>query len=355
MADESAERPRRAVSRLETCCRVIGITSMWLGISLGWLWALLVLWFFSPWPQWLRLLAAIVWGALFLAASVRLRRSGAWSVIAAGVVVVWLLWLSLCPSNKRDWTPDQIRMPTVTFEENAVLIENVRNATYRSTNDYDIAWCTRRYDLDSIRSVEYVVEHFASWPGPAHTFLTFGFADGQYIAISIEIRKERGESFSWLAGLFRQYEIMYVVGEERDLIGLRVNVRRDPVYLFPIKAKKEHIRALFVTMLQRVNKLREEPEFYNTLTNNCTTNIVRHLEQVSQRDVPFDVRVVLPGYSDELAADLGLINYEGTLDDARRRFLINAPVDAANDGANWSQRIRKQFTAPEARQREQGV
>lgn len=328
---------------MERCCRLIGIALGWLAIGLSWLWALMALWFFDHWPQWLRILAAVIWTALFLASAVRLPRSKAWSAIAAGTVILWLLWLSLRPSNHRSWTPDQSRMPAAQFEDGAVVIENVRNATYRREDDYDVAWCVRPYDLDSIRSVEYVVEHFGSRPGVAHTFLTFGFADGRHIAISVEIRKERGESFSALAGLFRQYEIMYVVGDECDLIGLRVNVRKDPVHLFPIKAKREHIRTLFVTMLQRANKLREEPEFYNTLTNSCTTNIIRHLEQVSQRDVPFDLRVLLPGYSDELAFEMGLIDFAGTLDEARRRFLIRTPIEAAEDGTGWSAAVRKQL------------
>ena len=105
---------------------------------------------------------------------------------------------------------------------------------------------------------------------------------------------------------------MYVVADERDLLGLRVNVRKNPVYLFPIKAEPDHVRTLFVAMLERANQLHERPEFYNTLTNTCTTNIVRHLKQVSERDVPFDLRVLFPGYSDELAFELGLIDFDGS-------------------------------------------
>ncbi len=319
------------------------IAMVWSFLGLGWLWALLALWFFAPWP--VQVPVALIWGTSAVLAAARLPRPAALKAIAAGILIVWLLWLFCYPSNERDWTPDQVRMPVAHFEENAILIENVRHATYRSTDNYDVEWCSRRYDLNSIRSVEYIVEHFASWQGPAHTFLTFGFTDGQYVAISTEIRKEKGESFSWLAGLFKQYDIMYVVGDERDLIGLRVNMRKHPVYLFPIKAKQEHIRTLFVTMLQRANKLHEQPEFYNTATNSCTSNIVRHLEQVSQRDVPFDLRVLLPGYSDELAFELGLIDVEGNLEEARPHCLIKGPTEASLDEPDWSEVIRREIIA----------
>jgi hypothetical protein len=265
----------------------------------------------------------------------------AWTVVATGIAVVGLLWFLRSPKSDRNWSADQARMPLARFEGDEVRIENVRHATYRTTEDYQVRWDTRRYDLDAIRSVDYGVEQFASWQGPAHTFLTFGFADGRHVAISVEIRKEREESFSPLRGLFKHYEIMYVIGDERDLIGLRVDVRKNPVYLFPIKAKQEHMRTMFVTMLKRANKLREEPEFYNTLSNTCTTNIVRHLEQVSQRKVPFDLRVLFPGYSDELAFELGLIDCAGSREEVRARCLLEGPTGAASEASDWSTKIRE--------------
>jgi hypothetical protein len=332
----------------KTLLRAVGICLVWLVLGLGWLWSLLALWLFAPWPVWLRVSAALIWGAFAAWAAARLARRTAWKAVAAGIVVVWFLWFFRHPTHDRDWTLDQARMPVARLEDDAVRIENVRRAAYRTTDDYDVEWCSRRYDLNSIRSVEYVVEQFASWQGPAHTFLTFGFSGDRYVAISVEIRKEKGESFSCLAGLFKHYEIMYVVADERDLLGLRVNVRENPVYLFPIKAEPEHIRTLFVAMLERANQLRERPEFYNTLTNNCTTNIVRHLEQVSERDVPFDLRVLFPGYSDELAFELGLINFDGSPEEARPHCLLQGPTKASDDEPDWSAAIRKEIRGPEA-------
>jgi hypothetical protein len=148
--------------------------------------------------------------------------------LMAIVIVGYLILIVLVrPSNDRDWSLDQARMVSAVFSDDSVQIQNVRNARYRSTTDFDVRWEDRRYDLRKLESVWFIVEPFSHWRGPAHTFLSFGFSDGQYVAISVEIRKEKGESFTPQSGLLRQYELAYVVGDERDLIGLRANYRHD--------------------------------------------------------------------------------------------------------------------------------
>ena len=261
--------------------------------------------------------------------------------VVVGVLLVSLLWSFIYPSNHRNWTADQVRIPVASFDGEIVCIQNLRHATYRSSEDYDVRWYAQCYDLKTIQRVDFVVSTFTSWRGIGHTFLTFGFADGEYVTISVEIRKEQEESFSPLKGLFKQYEIMYVIADERDLIGLRANMWKDPVYLFPIRVTKDHVRTMFVGMLQRANRLVKQPEFYNTLTNSCISNIVRHMEDVSQQDLPFDLRVYLPGYADKLALERGLIDFDGSLTEARQRFLINGRSAFTNDGRAWSRQIRK--------------
>ncbi|NQU26560.1 MAG: DUF4105 domain-containing protein [Candidatus Nealsonbacteria bacterium] len=236
---------------------------------------------------------------------------------------------------------DQMRMPLANFDGDSVTIENLRHTTYHSTEDYDVRWYRQQYDLNAIERVDFVVEPFASWRGPAHTFLTFGFADGRHVAISVEIRKEQGESFSPLKGLFKQYELMYVLGDERDLIGLRVNHRKNPVYMYPIKAAKTQVRKLFVAVLERANQLARQPEFYNTLTNTCTTNIVWHFEDLTGKNLPVDLRVLLPGYSDALAFELGVVDFQGSLEEARQRFRIPRCATQGVDGRAWSRQIRR--------------
>lgn len=220
-------------------------------------------------------------------------------------------------------------------------VHNVRYARYRSVDDYDVAWEDRSYDLDGLQSAWFVVEPFEGRKGPAHTLMSFGFAGDDYLAISVEIRKEKGEEFSPWKGLIRQYELMYVIGDERDLIQLRTNHRRDQVYLYPVRAPRERIEQMLVDMLRRANHLRTNPEHYNTLTNTCTTNIVHHVNELIPGRVPFSYKVLLPGYSDELAYDLGLIDTELPFSEAQRHFRIDDDAHALAGRQDFSKRLRQ--------------
>lgn len=251
-----------------------------------------------------------------------------------------LLSLLVRPSNDRVWTPDQARLATASFVGDSVHIENVRNAVYRSVSDFDVRWERRSYDLRELETVWFIVEPFSKVRGPAHTFLSFGFGDSTFVSISVELRKEVGESFHPLPGLLRQYELQYVVGDERDLIGLRANHRHDSVFVYPVRTTPEKKRELFVAMLERANRLAERPEFYNTLWSSCTTNIVSHINDISPERVPFSFKVLLPAYSDELAYDLGLLDTELPRDAFRQPHLINARAAAFADRADFSLGIR---------------
>lgn len=251
-----------------------------------------------------------------------------------------ILIVVLRPSSTRDWAIDQQRAPSSAIAGDEIRIQNVRNIRYRSTTDFDLHWEERRYDLRRLQSVWFVVEPFADWRGPAHTFLSFGFEGGDYIAVSVEIRKEKGETFSPLRGLLRQYELAYVIGDERDLIGLRANHRHDDVYLYPIRTTPERMRTLFVSMLDRANQIAEQPEFYNTLTNTCTTNIVAHINRIAPDRVPFSYKTLLPAYSDDLAFDLGLIETDLPRDQYRAPHRINDLAARHADSADFSGAIR---------------
>ncbi len=231
-------------------------------------------------------------------------------------------------------------LPSAEFDGDRVTIRNIRLCTYRSQKDYDVAHYDKSFDLTRIRTVDYVVEPFAHWRGPAHTFLSFGFEGQEYIAISVEVRKQRGQRFSPLKGLARAYEIMYVVADERDLIPLRVIHRQDKVYLYPLRATPDGARQLFVKMLEMVNWLCLHPQFYNTLTNNCATCIRRHVNAIVKRHVPFSFRLFLPGYSDRLVYDLGWIDTKLPFEEARRCFRINERVIEYADDPHFSARIR---------------
>ncbi len=271
----------------------------------------------------------------------RVLRAVAYAITA--LLVGQLLLIALIrPQNERDWSPDQARLATARIDGDSVEIHNVRNAVYRSTTDYDVRWETRAYDLRQLETVWFIVEPFADWRGPAHTMLSFGFADGRYLAVSVEIRKERGEAFSPLKGLLRQYEIAYVVGDERDLIGVRANHRGDAVYLYPVRATADQRRALFLSLLTRTNELAQQPEFYHTLTNNCTSSIVDHIEHIAPGSIPWSPRTILPAYSDDLAFDLGLIDTDLPRDEYRAQHQINELARQYADAPDFSAGIRGQ-------------
>jgi hypothetical protein len=197
--------------------------------------------------------------------------------------------------------------------------------------------------MKKIKKVWYVVEPFSGIPGSAHTFLSFEFENSKFLAISVEIRKEKGESFHPIKGLLNQYELMYVIADERDVVKLRSNYRKDLVYVYPIKTTEEKARSMFVDMITRVNDLKDHPEFYNTLTNTCTTNIVRHVDKISPNKIPmFNLKVLFPENSDKLAYDLGLIDTNLSFEDARKRFFINERALKYAERPDFSVKIRSE-------------
>lgn len=250
------------------------------------------------------------------------------------------IYFSIQPSNDRNWNNDQAVLPYSVFNGDTVDVKNIRNFTYASTTEYSVAYYDKTFVLSELNSVDYIVEPFGSI-GAAHTFLSFGFEGGSHLAISIEIRKEVGESFSPLKGLLRQYEIMYVIADERDVVKLRTNYRKDAVYLYPVTTSKEHMRTLFVDMLTRANELKDKPEFYNTLTNNCTTNIASHVNNITPKRIPWDIRLLLPENSDVLAKEIGLIAQDMTIEEAREKYQINEKAERFADDPDFSRKIRK--------------
>ena len=260
-------------------------------------------------------------------------------LLAAAVVAIGALalLLSVRPSNVRDWSPDQARLATAVFDGDRATVHNVRNARYRSVEDFDVHWETREYALSDLESAWFVVEPFADWRGPAHTFLSFGFKDGRYLAVSAEVRRQRGERFSALKGLLRRYELMIVVGDERDLIGLRALHRRDDVFLYRLKATPEQAQALFSHLMAKANRLAAEPAFYNTISANCTTTILDAVEVLQPGTVPLSWRTWLPGYSDDLAFDLGLLDTDLPRDTFRAAHRINALAERAHQAQDPAQ------------------
>lgn len=264
------------------------------------------------------------------------------SIFALGGVL--LIFLSTqSASNDRNWNEDQRILATATISDDFVDIKNIRNFSYTSVDKFTPTYYDKKFDLRTLSSLDYIVEPFDNF-GAAHTLLSFGFSDGSYISVSVEIRKEVGESFSPFKGVLRQYELMYVIADERDVIKLRTNYRKDDVFVYPVTASNEAIRAIFVSMLTRANKLSTQPEFYNTLLSNCIINITNHVNALAPETVPWDYRLLFPANSDVYAQKLGLIAHGLTIEQARAQYRVNEKAERYAEDPEFSKRIREEFS-----------
>lgn len=273
------------------------------------------------------------------------RRSTYWRVVFLAVFFstagFGAIIFSRRPSNTRVWAADQAKTPEIVMADSLARIANVRNFHYRTETDFDPDYEKRTYNLNRVESVWLVLTPFSrAWRGPAHSFVTFGFSDSTYLAVSIEARREANESYGLLKGLGRNFELIYVIGEENDLIGKRAAFGDFDVYLYPIKAPPERIRAMLVDMLNRAESLNLRPEFYNTANNNCTSNLIRHVNTVSPGRIPAGLKLLVPGYADDVAQSLGLIDSTVPLATNRAKYRINELARGATGRPDFSRLIR---------------
>jgi Domain of unknown function (DUF4105) len=264
-----------------------------------------------------------------------------WAGVAAVVpfVIVLAWWLSIAPTNTADWQPDVARLPSAVFDGDRVTIRNLRDFAYPTPTAVFERWEERTYDLSRIEGFDMFL---SNW-GPkaiAHTISSWAFSDGRHLAISIETRKVKGQEYSALLGFFRQYELYYVVADERDVIGVRAGPRGEDVHLYRLRGSPEFARALLRDYLAEVNGLARAPRWYNALTHNCTTEIRHHVQQVAPGN-PFDWRILANGYIDELGYERGQINTSMPFPELRRRSDITARARTAGDRQDFSTLIRE--------------
>lgn len=244
-------------------------------------------------------------------------------------------------SNDRDWIPGQDVLATAELDGSEVTIKNVRNCHYLTETDYVLNYYDKTYDLANLTTLDFIVVPFKETPSLAHTMLSFGFNNKDYVVISVEARLEKGEKYSPLKGAAREHELMYVVGDERDLIQLRTEHRDVDVYVYRAQVQPREVRAMFVDMLERTNEIAKSPEYYDTLTNNCTTNIVDHINKLRPNFIAYTYQVMLPGHSDRLAYDLGLLDRSVPFETLKRRSHVNARAHVFASRDDFSQQIRK--------------
>lgn len=316
----------------------------WLVVSLLTLWAIAALWF-DVRQSWLRYPAIVVYVLLFLAILLLVKQH--WlrlSACSACFLVVLFWWLSLKPLNHRPWQEDVSRTAWAEERGDQVVIHDVRNCDYRAEFDYTCRWETRAYLLSQLRGFDAYIVYWGS-PWIAHTIVSFQFGAHDYIAFSIETRKQIGQSYSAIEGFFRQYELIYIAADERDVVRLRTNYRKDEeVYLYHLTAGPVRARARFLEYIHRLNELHEKPEWYNALTRNCTTSIFAQ-RQVSDSPLPlFDARswrVLLNGKLDELLYRGGAFAGNLPFEELRRRAYINPAARTADRDPDFSLRIRE--------------
>ena len=261
------------------------------------------------------------------------------------LVLAW--WLMIPPQQDRDWAPEYAKPAYATINGDLVTVHNIRNFDYRTETDFTPRYYDKTFDLRKLDSVDIIACY---WMGDAiaHVFVSFAFGDKDFLAISVETRRERKESFSSIAGFFKQYELFYVVADERDLIRLRTNYRKDPpedVYLYRIRAPAENARRLFLDYVREINSLAQKPEFYNTLTTNCTTSILTHT-RVNPNHVPLSWKILLSGYVPQYLYEQDRIDTSLPFEELKRRSHVNAAAEAADQAADFSQRIRIGLPVP---------
>lgn len=327
--------------------------TVYLNILLGIAMTAITLWgvgalYFSPLlPARWRAVAGGSYGAASIVAFALLPFPGRTAIAALAVFAVLVILFRRIPaSNDRDWRPEVSVTPHATVNGDLVTIWGVRNFDYRSDGDFTPRWEDRTYDLRKLDSVDIIAVYWAG-KAVAHMMVSFGFQDEDYVAVSIEMRKEKGGSYSALAGVFRRYELYYVVADERDVIRVRTTYRQpqEDVYIYRVRVRKSAIRRVFLEYIETINDLHERPRFYNTFTTNCTTSVLMHT-RINPESPPMSWKVLLSGYVPDYLYELGRIDTAKPFADLEKLSRVNDRAHAADQDASFSQRLRQGLPKP---------
>ena len=325
--------------------KILGLVLAGLVILVVTGWGALVLFYLAPGSATVRTTLAWAFAAVGVVTvgtlAVRRARRPALVVFAAALILVVFAWVSPTPSNDRDWQPEVAVLPHATIKGDLVTVHNIRNFDYRTETDFTPAYYDRTFDLRRLDRVDLLAVY---WMGPAiaHIFLSFGFGD-DHLPISIEVRKTRSKEYSTVAGFFRQYELIYIVADERDVIRVRTNYRKSPpeqVYMFRVVGQVEDARRVFLDYIRDINELKKQPRFYNTLTTNCTTVIFAHAAAVNPHHIPLSWKILLSGYAPEYVYEQGRFDRSLPFEELKRRGHVNKAGQAADKSPDFSRLIR---------------
>ena len=301
-------------------------------------WAFGAVWFDAPFGSANKVLAWVL--AVASAAALAFvrpfwREVGAAALLFGGVLA-W--WLTLSPTNDSDWQPDVAQKAWADIQGDEVTFHNVRNCDYRTETDYTPHWETRTVRISQITGIDLAIDYWGS-PWIAHPIVSFQFADAPPLCFSIETRKRVGQTYSTIGGLYRQYTLIYVVSDERDVIRLRTNYRHENIYLYHLTVSTDRARERFLEYVRSLNALRAQPRWYNAITTNCTTSI--RSQHPSKERIPWDWRILLNGKGDELLYEEGALVTGGLpFAELKQRSLIDTRARAANDSPDFSKLIR---------------
>ena len=312
---------------------IVGSSAIWGGFAL---------WFRSPGGQALKTLSVLLWTGFSFTLMIALwqgRAAAGFLTFAAvfGALLIW--WQRIAPSNDRVWADDVAQMTTGTVEGNRVTLRNVRNFDWRSNTDYTQRWETRSYRLDGLNSVDMIMSY---WTGPAiaHMLISFGFDGGEHVVLSVEIRRERIESFSEIGGFFKEFELSIIAADERDVIRVRTNVRSEDTYLYRLRMPVSAIRSLFLGYIDQANALTRTPRFYNTITVNCTTLVYQMMQGIVGY-LPLSYRLLFSGYLPEYVYRVGGLDQRYSLEELRARGRISERAKQADRSDGFSAEIRR--------------
>jgi hypothetical protein len=326
--------------------RVTAMVAATLIIALSVAWGACALWYQAPGGPVFKVLSMLLWSGLGVALLLALWHGRSAVAIVAyvlafGSFLLW--WHGIAPSNVRIWADDVAQMTTGVIEGNRVTLSNVRNFDWRTDADHTQRWETRSYDLDRLNSVDMIMSY---WNGPAiaHMLISFGFDDGNHVVFSVEIRREKSESFSEIGGFFKEFELSIIAADERDVIRVRTNVRGEDDYLYRLRMPLAAMRSLFIGYVGEANSLVRVPRFYNTITINCTT-LVYHMMKRIVGYLPLDYRLLLSGYLPEYVHRVGGLDTRFPLAELRRRGRITDRARLSDRSASFSADIRRGIPA----------
>lgn len=329
----------------------------WWGLAL---WTTLAAYFSLNNRFWLAVVVTVVVAGVYLSARaerfrfiewLRLPWSTKWrstlALTVSALVAVYYFGF-VTPDANQLWAPEQARVPHIEIAGDKVQVDDVRNFNWHTATDFTPGFYSRTYDVSKLDSMYYIVASMPKWEGVAHVFVSFGFSDGQFVSVSVEGRRRKGQPYRLIPSMFRQFQLIYIVGDERDVVGLRGAIWKKPVYFYPVRSTPERKRAIFLDMMERAHSLEEQPEFYHLIFNNCMNNITHHLRRLGGRTLPFDLQVLLTGFSDRVAYYLGFIDTDLPFAKARAAFRVDQWMQTVPLDEKFSERLREQLRVQEA-------